>query len=74
MTPDDVFEDVADVRCLVERGDDGADRVRPDLVAALDQLDELVDDRPRFGDVRRVPLERQPVAAQKQRAVQPLAQ
>ena len=74
VAPDDVLEHVADVRRLVERRDDGADRVRADRVAALDELDELVDDRARLDDPRVVAVERQPVAAQRDRAAEPLAQ
>ena len=46
----------------------------PDLVAALDELDELVDDRLRLGHVLLVAVERQPVAAEEDRAVEPVAQ
>ena len=46
MAPDDVVEDVTDVLGLIERRDDGADRVGADLVAVLDELDELVDALP----------------------------
>ena len=74
MAPDDVLEDLADVLGLVERRDDGADRVRPDLVPALDQLDELVDDRARGGDAVVLALDRQLVAAQTERAGQARAQ
>ena len=74
MPPDDVVEDVADVGCLVERRDDGADRVRADRVAALDELDELVDDRAGFHDPLLVAVEREPVPAERDRAAQPLAQ
>ena len=74
MPPDDVLEDLADVLGLVERRDDGADRLRPDLVAALDELDELVHDRARGGDPLVVALDRELVPAQAQRAVEPLAQ
>ena len=74
VAPDDVLEDVADVLGLVERGEHGVDRVRADLVAALDELDELVDDRAGLGDVLVVAVEREPVAAQRDRAVEPLAQ
>ena len=74
MTPDDVLEDVAHVLGLVERRDDRADRVRADLVPALDELDELVDDRPRRHDVLVVAAEREPVPAQGDRAAEPLAQ
>jgi TolB-like protein len=48
--------------------------VRADLVAALDQLDELVDDLARLRDVLVVAFERQLVAAQPDRAVQAVAQ
>ena len=74
MAPDDVAEDLSDVLGLVERGDDRADRVRPDLVPSLDQLDQLVDDRSRRRDPDVVALDRQLVPAQAQRAVQPVAQ
>ena len=53
MAPDDVVEDLAHVLHLVERGEHRADRVGPDLVAALDELHELVDDRARGGDAAR---------------------
>jgi hypothetical protein len=43
-------------------------------VAALDQLGELVDDRPSLDHIRVVALDRQPVAAQLQRDPQPLAE
>ena len=68
VAPDDVVEDVADVLRLVERAEDGVDRRGPDLVAALDQLDQLVDDGARLGDARLVALDRQAVAAQQDRA------
>ncbi len=74
MAPDDVVEDLADVLGLVERGDDRADRVRADLVPALDQFDELVDDRARGGDAVVLALDRQLVPAQAQRAGQARAQ
>ena len=74
MPPDDVVEDVADVLGLVERAEHGVDGARADLVPALDELDELVDDRAGLGDARVVALERQLVAAQADRAVQTLAQ
>ena len=74
MAPDDVVEDVADVLGLVERAEHRVDRGRADLVPALDQLDELVDDRARLGDVRVVALERQLVPAQADRAVEALAE
>jgi hypothetical protein len=73
MAPDDVLEHVPDVRRLVERGDDGADRVRPDLVTALDQLDELVEHCARLADVFGVAVQRELVPAQRDAALQPLA-
>ena len=74
VAPDDVVEDVADVLGLVERGDDRAHRVRADRVTALDELDELVDDRAGLGDTRVVTGEREPVAAERDRAAEPFAQ
>ena len=74
MPPDDVVEDGADVVRLVERAEHGVDRRRPDLVPALDELHQLLDDRARLGDLRLVALDRQPVAAQADRAVEPVAQ
>ena len=74
MAPDDVVEDLAHVLGLVERGEHGADRVRPDLVTALDELHELVDDGARGDDVLVVAAERQTVAAKRDRALEPLAQ
>ncbi len=74
MTPDDVGEDLADVLGLVERRDNGADGVRPDLVPALDQLHELADDCASRRDADVVALDRQLVPAQAERAVQPVTQ
>ena len=74
MPPDDVLEDVADVGSLVERGGNGADGVGPDRVATLDELDELVDDRPRLGHALAVAVERELVAAERDRATEPVAQ
>ena len=54
--------------------DDCVDGGRPDLVPALDELDELVDDSTRGGDPVVRALDRQLVAAQADRAVQPVAQ
>jgi hypothetical protein len=58
-----VLEDVADVLGLVERAEHGLDRGRADLVAAFDQLDELVHDGARLRHLRLVALEREPVPA-----------
>ena len=43
-------------------------------MAALDELDELVHDRPRLGHAFVVSFDRQPVPAQANRAPQPFAQ
>ena len=72
MAPDDVLEDVADVLRLVERGEHRADRVRPDLVTTLDELDQLVDDRAGGRHVLVVAAQREPVPAQGDRAAKPL--
>jgi hypothetical protein len=74
VAPDDVLEHVADVLRLIERREHSTDRVGADLVAAFHELDELVDDRPRGRDVLAVAVERQAVAAQRDGAVQPLAE
>ena len=74
VAPNHILEDLADVLRLVERRDDGADGVRPDLVPALDQLDELVHDRPGGGNPVVRPFDRQLVTAQTERAVQTVAQ
>src|SRR5437763_17131669 len=50
VPPDHVLEDVPDVLRFVERGADGVDGPGADVVAALDELDELVDNPPRGGD------------------------
>ena len=65
---------VADVLGLVDRVEDRVDRAGADLLAALDEVDELLDDGPRLGDLRVVAVERQPVAAEVDRAAEPLAQ
>ena len=74
MAPHDVLEHVAEVLGLVERGEHRVDGVRPDVVAALHELDELVDDRAGLGDLRLVALDRELVAAEADRAAQPVAQ
>jgi hypothetical protein len=72
--PDDVVEDLADVLRLLERRKDRVDGRRADVVAALDQIGELVDHGPGLLDVRLVALDRQPVSAQDDRAPEPVAQ
>ena len=66
MAPDDVLEDLARVLGGVERGENRVHGPRPDRLAALDQLDELVHDRAGLADPRVVALEREAVAAQEQ--------
>ena len=56
------------------RVEHGVDRPRPDLLAGLDELDELVDDRPRLGDMDVVARDREPVSAQENRALEPVAE
>ena len=51
VRPDDVGEDLADVLRLVDRAEDRVDGAGADLLAALDELDELLDDRLRLGDL-----------------------
>ena len=63
MAPDHVLEDVAQILGLVERRQHGVDRAGADLVPALDQLGELVDDRPRLEDIGVVAFDRQAVSA-----------
>src|SRR6185437_16910134 len=74
VRPEHVLEDLADVLGLVDRAEHGVDGSRADLLAALDELDELLDDRPRRDDLLILAVERQAVAAQVDRAAQPLAQ
>ena len=74
MRPDDVVEDLADVLRLVERADDRIDGARADLLPALDELDELLDDGLRLCDFRVVTAQREPVATEVDRAAEPLTQ
>ncbi len=74
VAPDDVVEELADVGALLEHAEHGVDGARADLVAVLDQLDDLVHDGARLGDRVLVALERQPVPAQEDRGAQALAQ
>jgi hypothetical protein len=66
VPPDHVLEDLARVLCGVQRSEDGIHCSRADRLAALDQLDELVNDRAGLTDARVVALERQPVAAEEE--------
>ena len=74
MRPDDVVEDLAHVLGLVDRPDDRVDRAGADLLAALDELDELLDDGARLGDLGLVAVEGEAVAAQVHLAVEPVAE
>ena len=59
---------------LVDGTEDGVDRGGADLLAALDELDELLDDRLRLGDLQVVTGEREAVAAQVDGAAEPVAE
>ena len=74
MAPDDRVEHLAHVLARLERPQHRVYGVAADLMAALDQLDELVDHRPRALDVLVVALQGQLIAAQAHGALQPLAQ
>ena len=67
LAPDHVLEDLAHV-VLVERAENGIHGRRADLVAAFDELDQLVDDRSRLVHPLVFPLDREPVPAQPNRA------
>ena len=62
VAPDDVLEDVADVRRVLEGAENGIDRARADHVAALDELDELTDHGSGTFDLISVALEREPIS------------
>ena len=74
VAPDDVLEDLGRALGGVEGAGHGFDRPRRHLVALLDQLDQLVDDRRRHLHVCRFAVESQNVAAQVQVAVEVAAQ
>ena len=74
VRPDDVGEDLVHVLGLVDGAEDGVDRAGADLLAALDELDELLDDRLRLGDLQVVTGEREAVAAQVDGAAEPVAE
>ena len=74
VRPDDVGEDLPDVLGLVDRGEDRVDRAGADLLPALDELDELLDDGAGLGHLQVITFEREPVAAQVDRAAEPLAE
>src|ERR671910_60566 len=58
----------------IERTEHGVDGRRPDVVSALDELDQFVDDRARLGDALVFALEGQLIPPQPDRAAQPVAQ
>jgi hypothetical protein len=66
VSPDDVLEDLARVLGGVERSENRVYGPRPDHLAALDQLDELVHDRAGLADPDVVALERETVATKEQ--------
>src|SRR5205823_1212533 len=72
MAPDDVLEDIAQVLGLVEGRKDCVNRARLDLVAALDELAELVDHRAGLRDVGVRALDREAVSAEQDRAAEPV--
>ena len=74
VRPDEILEDLADVRRLVDRADYRVDGARADLLPALDELDELLDDRLRLRDFHVVAGQREPVSAQIDGAAEPLPQ
>ena len=59
---------------LVDGAEDGVDGAGADLLSALDELDELLDDRPRLRDLEVVAGEREAVAAQIDGAAEPVAE
>src|SRR5439155_14933727 len=74
MAPHDVLEHFADVLRLVERRQHGANGFRPALVTSHDGLDQLFHDRPGGGSMSLVTVQGQPVPAQADRALEPLAE
>ncbi len=74
MRPDEVLEDLADVRRLVDRAEDRVDGAGADVLPPLDELDELLDDRLRLRDLRVVAAQREPVSAQIDGAAEPFSQ
>src|SRR5215218_277532 len=74
VAPDHGVEDIPNVLLRLERPEHRVDRMRPDLVPALDELDELVDHLARLRHVLLVAVERELVAAQPDRAVETVAQ
>src|SRR5436190_20340770 len=74
VRPDDVGEDLAHVLGLVDGAEDGIDSAGAHFLAALDELDKLLDDRLRLSDLQVVTGEREAVAAQVDGAAEPVAE
>ena len=74
VRPDDVLEDLANVFGLVERAEDRIDGSGADFLPSLDEVDELLDDRLRLGDLDVVAGQREPVSAQVDGTAEPLPQ
>ncbi len=74
MAPDDVLEDLGRALVGVEGAGHRFDRPRGDVVALLDQLDQLVDHGRRLLHVVGLAVEGEDVAAQVQIALEPAAQ
>jgi len=74
VAPDDVPEELLHVLGLVDRIQHGVDGRRPDRLARFDELDELVQHGARLRDVEVLTLDRDPVAAQVDRALEPVPQ
>jgi hypothetical protein len=64
VLPDDVLEDLGRALVLVERARDRLDRAGRDLMALLDQVDQLADDRLRGLDPGRVAVQGEDVSAE----------
>src|SRR4029079_4333751 len=74
VRPDDVGEDPAHVFGLVDCADDRIDGAGAHLLAALDELDELLDDRLPPGRLEVVAGQRETVSAQVDGAAEPVAE
>jgi hypothetical protein len=74
VAPHDVFEHLAHVFDLIERDEHGVHGRRADLLTAFHELDELVDDGARLVHALVLPLDRQPVSTQANRAPEPVAE
>src|SRR4029453_8267992 len=72
VRPDDVGEDLVHVLGLVDGAEDGVDCAGAPLLAALDELDEFLDDRLRLGNLQVVTGEREAVTTQVDRTAEPV--